>query len=120
MSEEPTNEIDWQALSQGVQNATQTIQTQIIEPMVQAFVSFQESLKPTMTALCAVINRITESLYQTYLENGAPYGESMDGMWRYYHEQSDIIRNQQEIERMKSQIDGMRSLRQKLKERHRV
>lgn len=81
--------------------------------MTTALGGLAESFKRIIPEL----NTFYNAIYQTYLDNGAPYGESPEGMMRWIEEVNRINHHLTEARLIESHHRTLVKLRQSLKER---
>lgn len=73
------------------------------------------TFQPIAENLSVAFKGIHDAIYLSYLEAGAPYGETDDGMYRWLKEVNEIYRMKREIERIRSHHEMLATLRQKVK-----
>ena len=97
-----------------LQNLTKHIKEQIIQPMVQAFQAIAEALQPVFKDVLTVLQTLNDAVYAAYLEDGAIYGETQDGMLRWLREQDEIARLRMQAERIVQHQEAIRSFKRML------
>ena len=73
-----------------------------------------EVLTPTFQALVPTMQALYGAFWRAYLEAGAPYGETDEGMMRWYKEVGEARRMQFEADRILAHHRMLEQLRQKI------
>lgn len=71
-------EYDWDAVT--------SMLKAVVDAAWEAFRQFAEAIRPVIEHAGVVIKQWTDTLYEVYLAQGAPYGEDHDGMFRWLDE----------------------------------
>jgi hypothetical protein len=84
------------------------------EIITASFNRWAEQMAPIFNNIVAYMQDVYESIYQNYIDNGAVYGKTHEGMMRYLQEigkaerlireGQDILRRQEDIRDLKKQI----------------
>ena len=91
--------------------------TNIIQPLAQAFQAIAEAMKPAFEATMKVAQAVNDVIYNAYLEDGAIYGKSHDGMMRWMKERGEIARLRQQAEHLEQHQEMIRDFKQMLAEK---
>lgn len=75
-----------------------------------------ENLEEWLRRITPIIQRTYDALYGEYRRGGAIYGETADGMIRWYQELGDITRHQAAIEEILERHRRLQALRKSLGE----
>ena len=62
---------------------------QVSEALTRFFVAVREVTEDWLDALAPVIQQLHDTLWQAYLQDGAVYGETEGGMWRWWLERDE-------------------------------
>jgi len=88
--------------------------TNVIQPLAKAFQAIAEAIKPAFEAALKVVQAVSDVVYNAYLEDGAIYGESHEGMMRWMKERGEIARLRQQAERIEQHQEMIRDFKQML------
>lgn len=90
---------------------------QFNEAAVKAGQAIEENLIPAFQRLIPVMQAVYDTIWRTYREAGAPYGETADGLLRWVREVGEAKRLQFEAERILQYHQVLADFRQRLKEK---
>src|SRR5436309_1264092 len=89
----------------------------IAEALQRAMTSIVEVMQPIMQTVVTLWGNIYSTLHNTYLEQGAIYGDSEEGMMRWLKECGEAARHRMEAERIEQYHAGMRAFKEQLERR---
>ena len=62
---------------------------QVSEALTRFYEAVRKVTEDWLDALAPVIQRLRDIIWQAYLQDGAVYGDTEDGMWRWWHETTE-------------------------------
>ena len=88
----------------------------------EAFQQVGRALQPQIKAITTLCQEVIyPAIHNAYLDAGAPYGDTHDGLMRWLHEESEVMRHQQAIENIRERqqvvIDFRRQLQRERRDR---
>jgi hypothetical protein len=95
---------------------------------IEQWREFKEAIQQIHGALVEAFEEVWERIYvfceafhamlwQSYLVNGAPYGENNEGMWRWAHECVEIARLRTEADRIEKHHKALIEFRKMVREK---
>ena len=79
--------------------------------------SFTHAVYQLAEQLMPVVQQMYDALHDKYLEAGAPYGDTQDGLLRWMDELSEIRHMEMRIEEITSQQQALALLRKRIAEK---
>ena len=107
---EQNNQIDWQRAARQMNEGMAVFTAQLHD----FFQRVGKALQPTFEAYLKLAQDIHDALHTAYLEDGAIYGDTHEGLMRWLEECGKINRLRAEAERLEQYHEGMRQFKQRL------
>lgn len=76
---------------------------QYADQVREVFAKMAEALKPFLKAVADFVKKIHDNMYAAYVSEGACYGESREGFYRWMEDVIDEMKHRQAIRRIKEQ-----------------
>ncbi len=86
------------------------------DALTQAFATIQPGLESFWRVWR---DEIVPRVHQAYLDAGAPYGDTHDGLMRWLRDESEVLRHQQQIDHIRQRQQMVADFRRALEHRHR-
>ena len=111
MAEQQQSEpIDWQKVGQQLNAGLSEFSRQMTTFMTE----LGKAVRPVFDATLQMAQHIREVVHQAYVDDGAIYGDTHEGLMRWMNERSEIERLRAQAERIEQYQDSVRSFKRML------
>ncbi len=113
MAEQQPEPIDWQKAGQQLNAGL----SEFTKQMTTFMAELGKAIRPVFDATLEMAQHIHDALHQAYVDDGAIYGDTHEGLMRWMHERSEIERLRAQAERIEQHQDSVRSFKRTLAEK---